>query len=133
MTVLAPQVHARSGPAGEQTVEVIVDRGYRPDSIIARAGVPLRVVFQRRDADECTDRVVFSSPHIDRRLARGATTTVALPAQPPGEIRFTCGMGRYHGQIELRAGRSSPIAELRAALARPLLLAWRFVREAGNR
>jgi hypothetical protein len=116
--MLAQPVRAWHEPTSEQTVEVIVDHGYRPQSIVARAGVPLRLVFRRRDADECTDRVVFSSPHIDRRLARGAATTVILPAQPPGEIRFTCGMGRYHGQIQLRPDGLSQFAQFRSGIDR---------------
>ena len=112
----AQAVHARLGPRGDQTIEVIIDHGYHPQAIVARAGMPLRVVFRRRDTDDCTDRVIFSSPHIDRRLARGSATTIVLPAQPAGEVRFTCGMGRYHGQIELRAeGSSSATSILLAA------------------
>lgn len=128
MSMLPHSVHARAGPTGEQTVKVIVDHGYRPDLIVARAGVPLRLVFLRRDTDECMDRIVFSSPRIERRLARGATTTVVLPGQPSGEVRFTCGMGRYHGQISVRAGAGSPLGELGPALARGLVPVWRFVR-----
>jgi plastocyanin domain-containing protein len=116
--MVAQPMWARGDPAGDQVIDVIVDHGYRPQSIVARAGVQLRVVFRRRDSDECTDRVVFSSPHLVRRLARGADTTVVLPPQPPGEIRFTCGMGRYHGQIALKADRPSLWAELRARFSR---------------
>src|SRR3989304_8102434 len=96
-------IRARVDATGDQVIEVVGDHGYRPQSIVARAGVQLRVVFRRRDTDECTDRVVFSSPHVERRLARGAETTVVLPPQPPGEIRFTCGMGRYPRPDVLKA------------------------------
>lgn len=133
MSVLVQPAHARSGPTGEQTVEVIVDRGYRPNFIIARAGVPLRMVFRRHDTDECMDRVVFSSPRIERRLAREGTTTVVLPGQPAGEVRFTCGMGRYHGQISLRARGGSPFGEIGPAIARGLVPVWRFIRGGGER
>lgn len=129
----AQAMQARSGPRGDQTVEVIVDHGYRPQSIVARAGVPLRLVFRRRDADDCMDRVVFSSPHIDRRLARGTTTTIVLPAQPPGEVRFTCGMGRYHGQIQLRADRLPVLASIRASMRQGIDRAWEFLRGPAER
>ena len=75
--------------------------GYRPGAIRARAGMPLRIIFRRDDGDACSERVVFSAPRVDRRLVRSGTTTVDLPAQPAGEIRFTCGMGRYRGRIQL--------------------------------
>ena len=108
------------GSMGDQTVDVLADRGFWPNAIVARAGLPLRLVFRRRDADPCMDKVVFSSPHIDRRLARAGVTTVVLPAQPPGEVRFTCGMGRYHGLIELRSDRASSFAAVRAVIGRGL-------------
>ncbi len=102
-------VRARLDPAGRQVVHVVVDRGYRPDAIVAWAGMPLRLVFRREDHDACSERIVFSSPHLDRRLAPTGTTTIELPAQSPGEIRFTCGMGRYRGHIELIARRAPSI------------------------
>lgn len=97
-----------------QVVEVAVRGGYRPDAIVARAGVPLRILFRRDDEDACSERVVFSSPRLDRRLARRGVTGVDLPPQPAGEIRFTCGMGRYRGRIALvDQARGSVLAELR--------------------
>ena len=101
--------HARFGPDGRQVVTVVVDRGYHPDTIVARAGVPLRLIFRLDDRDSCSERVVFSSPHVDRRLAPTGLTTIDLPAQAPGEVRFTCAMGRYRGRIELTAERSPSI------------------------
>lgn len=121
-------VYARLGAPGEQVVEVVVDQGYRPQAIVARAGVPLRMVFRRSDDDACMDRIVFSSPHLERRLARGTTTTIVLPAQPAGEIRFTCGMGRYHGVIELRTEAASSISGVRSAVADGLRRGWHLVR-----
>lgn len=102
-----------------QVVDVAVRGGYRPDAIVARAGVPLRIVFRRDDADACSERVVFSAPRIDRRLANAGVTAVDLPALPAGEIRFTCGMGRYRGRIELvEAGGGSLLAGLREQASR---------------
>ncbi|MGH2511874.1 MAG: cupredoxin domain-containing protein, partial [Candidatus Limnocylindrales bacterium] len=86
---------------GHQVVDVRVRGGYHPDRIVARAGLPLRLVFRRDEDDACSERVVFSSPRLDRRLAATSTTTIDLPAQPAGHVRFTCGMGRYRGRIDL--------------------------------
>jgi len=113
------QAQARLGPGDRQDVDIVVDRGYHPDLIVARAGVPLRLVFRRDDQDACTERVIFSSPHLARRLAPNGPTTIELPAQPPGEVRFTCGMGRYRGRIVLVAdGVPSVIRRLRERAAR---------------
>lgn len=105
--MLDQPVRAYLDSDGHQMIDVIIDRGYQPAVILARAGLPLRLVFRRDDHDACSERVVFSSPHLDRRLAATGPTTVEIPAQPPGEVRFTCGMGRYRGRIEL-AGEHAP-------------------------
>lgn len=99
-------VRARMNPSGQQDVDVLISAGYHPDSIIALAGRPLRLTFRRHDRDACFERVVFSSPHIDRRIPVTGSTIVDLPSQPAGEVRFTCGMGRYRGRIELVAEAS---------------------------
>lgn len=113
--MLEHPARARLDPDGRhQVVEVAVRGGYRPGAIVARAGVPLRILFRRDDDDACSERVVFSAPRLDRRLAPNGVTAIDLPAQPPGEIRFTCGMGRYRGRIELiDQGRQSVVARLR--------------------
>lgn len=45
---------------GVQEVRVIVKGGYTPDVIRARAGVPLRIVFDRQEDGDCSSRVVFA-------------------------------------------------------------------------
>lgn len=100
---------AQLEPDGRQVVTIVVHGGYHPQGITARAGVPLRLVFRRDDEDACSERVVFSAPRLARRLNPTGTTTIDLPAQPPGEIRFTCGMGRYRGRIEFVDDRAPPV------------------------
>jgi len=106
----------RTGPAGIQVVDVTVDGGYQPAVINARAGEPLRLVFHRIDGSECTERVVFSAPRLERHLAMAGATVVDLPPQPPGEVRFTCGMGRFVGRIELTEAPGSVPAQWRRQL-----------------
>lgn len=117
--MLEHPVRARLEPQGLlQVIEIAVRGAYRPDAIVARAGVPLRILFRRDDDEPCTERVVFSTPRIDRRLAPNRMTIVDLPAQPAGEIRFTCGMGRYRGRIDLvDAARRSTLARYRDQVA----------------
>lgn len=99
-----------------QLIELLVSDGYHPARVAAVAGIPIRLVFKRLDSDPCLDRVVFSAPHIERRLAPGSTTIVDLPAQRGGEIRFTCAMGRYRGRIEVAADARSSGAVARQVL-----------------
>lgn len=95
---------ARAGPGtARQVIQITVRGGYRPAVIDAAAGVPLRLVFHREETEPCSERVVFSSPHIDRHLEPNGSTVVDLPAQPVGEVRYTCGMGRYRGRIRFQS------------------------------
>ena len=117
--MLGRATRAHVDAQGHQVVDVTVHDGYHPDRIVARAGLPLRLVFRRVEDDACSERVVFSSPRFDRRLAAIATTTIDLPAQPAGHVRFTCGMGRYRGRISLVDDRSLSAGEpARALIAR---------------
>jgi Cu+-exporting ATPase len=111
---------ARLEPVGDglrQVIEIVVSDGYHPARIEARAGVPIRLVFLRRDDHACTDRVVFSEPRLERRLAPYATTVVDLPPAGGREIRFTCGMGQYRGRIELLSPQASGTGTRIRALA----------------
>ena len=48
-----------------QEIRITVKGGYSPDVIRVKEGVPLRLVFDRQEASDCSDRVVFP----DFRLA----------------------------------------------------------------
>ncbi len=101
---------------GFQIVHVTVRDGYRPGTIVARAGVPIRLVFHRDEEVACSERVIFSSPHLDRHLAPHGATVIELPAQGPGEVRFTCAMGRYRGLVRLKEEQAGCDAQGRGRL-----------------
>jgi plastocyanin domain-containing protein len=98
---------ATTRESGRQVIEIRVSDGYHPDVIEAQAGRPVRLVFRREDDHPCSDRVVFSRPRVDRYLAPRSVTVVDLPPAAGGSIRFTCGMGRYRGRIDLVQGNGS--------------------------
>jgi len=82
-----------------QEVEVTVRGGYAPSVIRARAGVPLRVTFDRRESGECTSEVVFPDFRLRRPLPAFARTTVELVPARSGEFGFACGMNMVHGAL----------------------------------
>ncbi|MGH2554430.1 MAG: cupredoxin domain-containing protein, partial [Actinomycetota bacterium] len=84
---------------GVQEVEVTVRGGYSPGVIRVRQGVPLRVVFDRQEAGECTSEVVFADFRIRRSLPAFARTTVELLPDRSGEFGFACGMNMVHGTL----------------------------------
>jgi P-type Cu+ transporter len=90
-----------------QEVEVTVKGGYSPNLIRARPGVPLRLVFDRQEAGDCTARVVFPDLGVSRSLAPFARTTVEFTPERSGEFGFACGMNMVHGTLLVESDGSA--------------------------
>jgi Cu+-exporting ATPase len=90
---------AAESRAGRQTVTVVVQGGYKPDLIVARRGVPLRLVFDRRETSPCSDEIVLPEFGIRRALPAHARTELEIVPERTGEFEFTCGMNMLHGKI----------------------------------
>jgi Cu+-exporting ATPase len=84
---------------GVQTTQIVVQGAYAPNIIRARQGVPLKIVFDRREGGECTSRVVFSDFRKSFELPAFAKTTVLLKPDEAGEFDFECGMNMVHGKL----------------------------------
>jgi plastocyanin domain-containing protein len=82
-----------------QEIVVTVKGGYSPDVIRARKGVPLRIVFDRKEAGDCSSRVVFPDFRVSKTLAPFARTTLELTPDRAGEFGFACGMNMLHGTL----------------------------------
>jgi Cu+-exporting ATPase len=85
--------------AGAQEITVVVSGGYSPDLIVARRGVPLRLVFDRRESSPCSDEIVLPDFGVRRALPPFAKTVIEIVPERPGEFEFTCGMNMLHGKI----------------------------------
>jgi P-type Cu+ transporter len=89
-------------PAGSE-ITIVVDGGYAPDSIVARRGAPLRLVFDRRDTGPCTDEIVLPDFGIRRRLPTGQKTAISIVPEDTGDFSWSCGMNMLHGRIRVVA------------------------------
>jgi plastocyanin domain-containing protein len=88
---------------GAQRLEIEVGAtGYVPARIDAAAGRPIALVFRRTTDDTCGASVVIPSLGIERNLPRGESTEIAIPAQSPGTIEYSCMMDMMHGSIVVR-------------------------------
>jgi Cu+-exporting ATPase len=96
--------------AGVQEVRVTVRGGYTPDVIRARAGVPLRIVFDRQEDGDCSARVVFPDLAMSRWLAPLEATVVELSPDRPGRYGFACGMNMLHGTLVVEGDEPRPDA-----------------------
>lgn len=75
--------------------------GYEPSRIELQTGKPVKLAFQRIDAENCGSKVVFKSLNITRDLPVGKTVIIEFTPTESGEISFTCGMGMYKGILVL--------------------------------
>ena len=89
--------------AGWQEQMVLVKGGYSPDTIVATAGKPLRLVFRREEASPCSEMVVFDSFNKSAHLPQGELVAVELMPTEPGEYPFSCQMGMLRGRLIVEA------------------------------
>ncbi len=94
-------VAARPSGAASQEVTILVSGGYSPDLVIARKGLPLKLVFDRRESNPCSDEVVLPEFQIRRALAAHARTVIEVLPKRTGEFPFSCGMNMLHGKIRV--------------------------------
>ncbi|CAG4911040.1 unnamed protein product [Acidithrix sp. C25] len=83
--------------AGIQTVRVTVRGGYTPNRILAHAGVPLHLVFDRQESGDCTSRVIFPDFGVSAELPTFGEASLDFTPARPGEYGFVCGMNMIHG------------------------------------
>ena len=82
-----------------QEIQITVKGGYSPNVIRVKEGVPLRLVFDRQEASDCSDRVVFPDFQASKSLAPFATTTLEFTPTKSGSFGFACGMNMLHGTL----------------------------------
>lgn len=90
---------------GVQEAVVEVKGGYSPAVIEAEAGLPLRLIFDRKEDGECSSHVVFSDFGVDLTLPPFRTTTLTIHPDRPGEYGFACGMNMLHGTLRVLPGK----------------------------
>jgi len=94
-----------------QTATVVVDSGYHPARIWARPGVPLELVFDRRESGACSERVVAPGLELAAALPAYESTAVEIGTLDAGTYELSCGMGMHHATLE--------VAEIRPDVAPP--------------
>ncbi|MEO8190055.1 MAG: cupredoxin domain-containing protein [Acidobacteriota bacterium] len=87
--------------AAEQEATITVSGGYDPDVVVAKKGVPLTLVFDRKESSPCSDEVVLPEFGIRQNLAAHAKTRIRIVPERAGEFPFACGMNMLHGLLRV--------------------------------
>ncbi|MDP2931102.1 MAG: heavy metal translocating P-type ATPase [Chloroflexota bacterium] len=90
-----------------QEIAVSVKGGYSPDIIRVKKDIPLRLIFDRQEAGDCSSRVVFPDFHASKTLAPFAKTTLEFTPDKTGEFGFACGMNMIHGTLIVDEGKDT--------------------------
>ncbi len=92
-------VGAVAAAGGGQEATIVVEGGYTPDTIRVRAGSPVRLTFERRESDPCSEKVVLDAFGLSADLPQGRQIPVEFTPAEPGTYEFACQMGMLRGRI----------------------------------
>ena len=82
-----------------QRLRIDVEGGYTPAVVRVRRGRPVRLEFLRKDANSCTEEVLFPSFGLRTYLPVNQLTPVEFTPTESGTFEFTCGMGMVRGEL----------------------------------
>ncbi len=101
--LMRPEEKEEASPQdGTQGVKILVESGYTPEAVVAKKGVPLKLMFERREAGSCSERLLIPEFKINQFLTPNAVTEVSFVPDKAGEFEFRCGMGMLHGKLIVR-------------------------------
>jgi RND family efflux transporter MFP subunit len=83
-----------------QTARIAVTgKGYEPDKVSLRPGVPARLTLVRTTDKTCGKEVVFPSLKINRALPLNEPVVIEFTPTKKGHISFACGMKMLEGVV----------------------------------
>lgn len=98
---LEPAAEAVDEAAAENHLRIdVLNTGYAPRRLSARAGIPTEITFVTDNVFSCSLALVIPELRIEQMLPTTGAVTIEIPAQPAGKVlRYSCSMGMYTGEI----------------------------------
>ena len=94
---------AKEIEAGFQVATVAVTaKGFQPDTVNLKRGIPARVTFVREIEETCATAVMIPEYNIKRDLPFKESVVVDFTPSKKGVFDFTCGMKMLSGKIVVR-------------------------------
>lgn len=101
--VTTPSEKGSESMSVNTTRTITVRGGYSPAKVNARAGEPLRLVFDRQETSGCSAELLIPAFGVRQTLPAFESTGVEITPDAPGEYEFTCGMNMLRGSIVVEA------------------------------
>lgn len=83
------------------SIDIIVEGGYTPNTISIPQGKTTKINFIRKDPSNCLEEVVLSGFKIRKFLPLNKKVTIEITPKKAGEFAFECGMNMFHGKIKV--------------------------------
>ena len=100
--VLGGSTNQGNSIATTQNVEItITSRGYFPNYIKVKRGLPVTIALKSQDAYSCASAFRIPSLGISRNMQPNETQIITFTPTEVGQIPFSCSMGMYRGVIEV--------------------------------
>ena len=80
---------------------IIVDGGYKPNSIKIKQGKTVVLTFIRKDANTCLEDFYIPDFKIKEYFPMNKPVTITLTPPSKGTFGFHCGMNMFQGKIEV--------------------------------
>lgn len=84
------------------SVDIIVDGGYIPNTIVIKKGKLTKINFLRKDPTSCLEEVVLGDFNTRKYLPLNKKVTIELKPKEEGEFTYACSMNMYHGKIIIK-------------------------------
>jgi len=85
--------------ATSDTVDVVVEGGYKPENIKIKKGQKTTLSLLRKDPNSCLEEFILPDFKIKKYLPLNQRVEIEITPKQSGEFGFHCGMNMYHGKI----------------------------------
>jgi plastocyanin domain-containing protein len=86
---------------GIQAINITVDGGYSPNSIVIQRDQPVQLNFLRKDPSSCLEQVILPDFNKAIDLPLNQTVTVEILPKATGTYSFHCGMNMFRGTLSV--------------------------------
>ena len=99
VAAVQPEATAAPADAAVQIVRMAVtSRGYEPNTLQIKKGIPVRWIIEGKELSRCTDEIILHGYSIRQKLQPGENVIEFTPTQD-GVIRFSCWMQMVWGKF----------------------------------
>ncbi len=83
----------------DDTIDILVDGGYKPSAIKIRKGETTKLIFKRTDPNTCLEEIYIPDFKVKEFLPLNQKVEIDITPKKAGIYQTHCGMGMFHGKI----------------------------------